>query len=723
MKGNNKRILALILAASMMALCLCGCGSVAAAGNSAAASADASSESGSAASSAESSAEYESVPATGDKLEKDETVYVICNADGSVSKVIVSDWLKNGTKADQITDQTDLQDLEVVKGNATYTMDSDNMTIWDTKSGDVFYKGTSTKDLPVNVAVSYQLDGQDISAEDLAGKSGKVTIRFDYTNTQYEMVDVNGTQTKIYVPFVVLTGMVLDNEKFSDIAVSNGKLVSTGDDTMVIGFAMPGMQDSLNISKDDLEIPDYVELTADVTDFSLDTVMTLASAKFTSDVSDDDISSLETTAGVDNLDTLPDSLSQLTDAMKQLTDGSDELYTNMQTLLEKTNELATGVQELAAAVKQLDSGSATLYDGSVSLRDNLKTLQTGLGKLSGSSASLNAGAKQVFQSLLDQANAQIKASGASIPTLTIDNYDQVLSSVSVENVTKTATATAKTQVTAKVKANETAITTAVTQGVQVGVTAKVLSAATQGKIAVTVPDDATQDQLKQIGAQLTAAVGQLTADQQKAVTDAVAAQMATADVQKLIASKVAAQEELLIEQGMSSAEVTSAISSAVASAKAGESTLSTLKKQLDSYNQFYQGLATYTAGVDSAYAGSQKLSAGADQLAGGCQTLSASLAKLDTAVASMNTQVSQMPDGVSKLTDGAMQLSDGLQELNDKGMSKLEKLMGNDLTGLKDRVEALRQVGDDYNNYSGIAEGMDGSVQFVFKTASIGDQD
>ena len=719
MKGNKtrNRILALILAAAMMALCLCGCGS----SKTAAASASASASSASSASSAASSTDYEAVPATGDKLEKDETVYVICNADGSVSKVIVSDWLKNGTAADQITDQTDLQDLEVVKGNASYTMDSDNMTIWDTKSGDVFYKGTSTKDLPVNVAVSYQLDGQDISAEDLAGKSGKVTIRFDYTNTQYEMVDVNGTQTKIYVPFVVLTGMVLDNEKFSNIAVSNGKLVSTGDDTMVIGFAMPGMQDNLAISKDDLEIPDYVELTADVTDFSLDTVMTLASAKFTSDVNDDDVTKLENTAGVGDVD-LTGSVQDLTDAMTKLTDGSDELYTNMKTLLDKTNELASGVQELADAVKQLDSGSATLYNGSVSLRDNLKTLQTGLGKLSGSSASLNAGAKQVFQSLLDQANAQIKASGASIPTLTIDNYDQVLSSVSVENVTKTATATAKTQVTAKVKANETAITTAVTQGVQVGVTAKVLAAATQGKIAVTVPDNATQDQLQQIGTQLTAAIGQLSADQQKAVTDAVAAQMATADVQTLIASKVAAQEELLIEQGMSSAEVTSAISSAVASAKAGESTLSTLKKQLDSYNQFYQGLSTYTAGVDSAYAGSQKLSAGADQLASGCQTLSASLAKLDTAVASLNTQVSQMPDGVSKLTDGSMQLSNGIQELNDKGISKIESLMGGDLTNLKDRVDAIRQVGDDYNNYSGIAEGMDGSVQFVFKTASIGDQ-
>jgi len=697
MNGNKKsrRLLALVLAASTLTLLLSGCASStkqASAGSSADTGADSSAA-------AAGSATYEKLPATGDTLRKDETVYVLCGADGSVSQVIVSDWLKNGTQEQSITDKTDLQDIETVKGNATYTLDSDNMTIWDAQSGDVFYKGTSTKDLPVGVSVSYQLDGADISAEDLAGKSGKVTIRFDYTNNQYEMLDVDGKQTKIYVPFVMLTGMMLDSAKFTNIEVSNGKLVSTGDQAIVMGFAMPGLQESLNLDKDELELPNDVEVTADVTDFSLDTVMTMASTKLLTEAeSDDKLNDLEKSENLDELDNLDSSLSELTDAMTKLTDGSDELYTNMQTLLQKSNELTAGVQKLADAVKQLDNGSTTLYTGSISLRDNLKTLQSGLGKLSGSSASLNAGAKQVFQSLLDQANAQIKASGLSLPTLTIENYSEVLSSVNLKaSVTKTAESTARGQVTQQVKANEAAIQAGVTQAVQQQVLSGVL--ASKGY---------TQDQYN------------ASPELKNAVDAAVTAQMNSEPVQATIAQKTSETEQQYINQGMSSAAVTTAIGTAVEQAEKGEESLAALKAQLDSYNQFYQGLATYTAGVDSAYAGSQKLTSGADQLASGYKTLSDAISQLDSAVATLNTQVSQLPDGVSKLTDGAMQLSDGLKELNDKGFSKLESLMGSGVSGLKDRVNALKQAADDYNNYSGIAEGMDGSVQFVFKTASIG---
>jgi putative membrane protein len=723
MKNTTRsRVLAILLAASCLMLCLAGCASEK---KTSADSSAAGSASSSAAGSASSSATYEKLPATGDTLRKDETVYVLCNADGSVNKVIVSDWLKNGTKDASITDKTDLKDIETVKGNATYTLDSDNMTIWDAQSGDVFYKGTSTKDLPVNVKVSYQLDGKDVTAEDLAGKSGKVTIRFDYTNTQYETATVDGKETKIYVPFVMLTGMVLDNEKFTNIEVSNGKLVSTGDQAIVMGFAVPGMQESLGIDKDQLELPDYVEVSADVTDFSLDTVLTMASTKLLTEAeSDKTLNDLKdsNSENLDELNNLDDSLSQLTDAMTKLTDGSDELYTNMQTLLKKSNDLASGVQKLAAAVKQLDNGSTTLYNGSISLRDNLKTLQTGLGKLSGSSASLDAGAKQVFQSLLDQANAQIKASGASLPTLTIENYDQVLSSANLaSSVSAQAEATARSQVTAAVKAQEPTIKAGVTTAVQLGTTAAVLNQATGGAVSITIPQNPTQDDLTKAAAQIQTAMSSLPAASQAGISQAVTAQMSTAQAQTTISNMTAAKEQQLIDQNMSSSAVTSAMSSAVAQARQGESTLAALKTQLDSYNKFYQGLQTYTAGVDSAYAGSQKLTAGANQLATGYQTLSSAISQLDSAVSTLNTQVAQLPDGVSKLTDGAMQLSDGLKELNDKGFSKLEGLMGNGVSGLKDRVDAIKKAADDYNNYSGIAEGMDGSVQFVFKTAEVGD--
>ncbi|HBI72916.1 MAG TPA: hypothetical protein DDY59_06985, partial [Lachnospiraceae bacterium] len=140
------------------------------------------------------------------EISKDETVYIIAGADGAVNKVIVSDWIKNAIASDKIQDQTDLENVVNVKGDETYTLDGDNIHVWDAQGNDIYYQGDIKKELPVDIAVSYKLDGNTVSAEELAGKSGKVTIRFDYTNHQYEMVDIDGKQEKMYVPFAMLTG-------------------------------------------------------------------------------------------------------------------------------------------------------------------------------------------------------------------------------------------------------------------------------------------------------------------------------------------------------------------------------------------------------------------------------------------------------------------------------------------------------------------------------------
>ena len=215
--------------------------------------------------------------ASGGQNSKEETVYVLANADGSVQKIIVSDWLKNPAGANSINDISELDGIENVKGDEAYTMNPNNMRVWDAKGNDIYYQGTTQKALPVDVSISYQLDGKPISAEDLAGKSGRVTIRFSYQNNQKETIEIDGKKETVYVPFVMLTGAVLDNDVFSNVQISNGKLLSDGDRSVVMGFAMPGLQESLNLDKRKLEIPDYVELTADVKDFRLDTTLTVAS--------------------------------------------------------------------------------------------------------------------------------------------------------------------------------------------------------------------------------------------------------------------------------------------------------------------------------------------------------------------------------------------------------------------------------------------------------------
>lgn len=248
---------------------------------------------------------------------KDETVYVLAGADGSVQKIIVSDWIKNTLGSNTISDKSELSDVENVKGDESYTLGSDHTRVWDAQGNDIYYQGNIEKELPVGLSVTYKLDGKTVSPAELAGKSGKVTIRFDYTNQQYEYVEIDGKKEKIYVPFAMLTGILLDNHVFTNVEVTGGKLINDGSRTAVIGIAFPGLQDNLAISPEKPEIPDYVEITADAKNFELGMTITLAT------------NALFNKLDADHLDPISDlsgSLGEMTDAMKQLMDGSSRLY-------------------------------------------------------------------------------------------------------------------------------------------------------------------------------------------------------------------------------------------------------------------------------------------------------------------------------------------------------------------------------------------------------------
>lgn len=354
------------------------------------------------------------------ELTKDETVYVLAGADGSVQNIIVSNWLKNSAGSMSVLDVSDLKNVENVKGEETYRMDGEHTLIWDAQGNDIYYQGNTEKELPVSLLVSYQLDGKSISAKELAGKSGRVTIRFDYKNNQRETVSVDGKQETMFVPFVMLTGMLLDNDVFTNVEVSNGKLVNDGDRTAVFGIAFPGLQSNLGIEAEKLEIPDSMEITADVKNFALGNTLTIAS---------NEVFSHFGTEKLDSFGNLTESMDALTGAVTQLTDGSAQLYDGLCTLLEKSGELVAGIDALAAGGKKLKEGAETLDAGMLSLSDGAKELAAGLGQLTASSSTLMEGATQVFEALLQTADAQLAAVGLPVPPLTMDNYAQVLDGV------------------------------------------------------------------------------------------------------------------------------------------------------------------------------------------------------------------------------------------------------------------------------------------------------
>lgn len=678
------------------------------------------------------------------KISKDETVYVLAGADGSVQKIIVSDWLKNELGSASLTDKSGLSNIENVKGDESYSINGDNMTVWDAQGNDIYYQGDIQKELPVGLTVRYTLNGKAVSPEQLKGQSGKVTIRFDYENRQYETVQINGQNQRIYVPFAMLTGMILDNDTFRNVTVSNGKLVNDGDRTVVVGLAFPGLQENLNLSRDQLSIPSSVEITADVTDFSLGMTVTLACNDLFSQLGDADLGSLDA-AG---------SLNKLTDAMDQLLNGSSALYDGLTTLLDKSGELAAGVEELAQGAAAIKAGADSLDEGAAELKAGLADLSEGLNKLSANSAALNGGAEQVFNSLLETATAQIRAKGLTVPDLTIENYAEELNKLIKSLDETTVYENALTQVTAAVEKQRPLITQKVTAAVRQEVEAKVTAAvkteattAAQAQVAENVIRTATRMTKKDYDAAV--AAGQIPQATQDAVNAAIQAQLSDPDVQKQINATVEAQMasetvkntikaqtdaqmqtekvqaaisqnvELQVKKAIAENMASDAVQKQLQAASEGSKTLIALKASLDDYNAFYLGLLDYTAGVDEAAEGSNELYAGAGDLKDGTAELRAGAAKLYAGVLQLKDGTPALVSGVTQLKDGAMQLSEGLQQLNKEGIQKLTKLLQDDLGDLTARVQATIDVSKDYRSFSGISDDASGQVKFIYRTDEI----
>lgn len=257
-----------------------------------------------------------------------------------------------------------------------------NEKITDANGNETLNKTESSENAPVTMKVTYKLDGKEIKPEDLAGKSGKVTIRFDYTNNQKKTVTINGKKQTVAVPFTMITGMMLPTDVFSNVEVTNGKLTKVGDNIVAIGMTMPGLKDTMNLKFNDksldLDIPEYFELTADVKDFSLDMTMSVATSNLLSDMNADDITLEDLKKTVASLD---DAATQLADGTVTLQDGTQQLSDAIPALTDGVDQLNTGASSLKDGIYAYADGAASAYEGSVSLNDNMKTYADGIGTL------------------------------------------------------------------------------------------------------------------------------------------------------------------------------------------------------------------------------------------------------------------------------------------------------------------------------------------------------
>lgn len=698
---------------------------------------------------------------------KEETVYVMAGADGSTNKIIVSDWIRNAGQEKSLTDFTELKDVEAVKNGESYTVKGDNY-VWDTDGGDVYYQGTSDKELPLTVTATYTLDGKELSAEEIAGKSGHVVIRYSFEVKEYVTAEIAGKKEKIAVPFTVVTGMILDGQNFSNVEVSSGKLVNDGDKSVVVGLAFPGMNENLQMDEE-VSIPDYVEVEADAEDFSLGSTYCIAVNNLFSSLNLDEVGSL---------DELSDAMEDLADGMTKLLDGSSDLYDGLATLYDKSGELKDGVDQLAKGAGDLQSGAGTLRDGAKQLADGAGTLKNGVGSLKSGAAQLNAGlgtltskngeltdgARQVFETLLKTANdtlnsnAQMQQLGITA-NMTIDNYatflDGLLSQLGGSEIQGTVYAKVVAAVTAEVENNTSAITAAVAAEVEksdAAIRAGVTAAVKENVLTQVIASDTVQkacpgfnremyEQAK--GISVSGGDAQLAALQALAaqINAAVDAKMQSAEVQAVIDSNVAAKKQELIDTNVAAKKkeliqtnVEEQMKTQAGNLSAGAAQIAGLKASLDSYNTFYQGLIAYTNGVASAKDGAAQLESGAAQLEGGAGTLASGAGELAAGTESLKNGTDTLKkgidslaegadallDGVKKLKDGSMELRDGLVTFDEEGISKILDAFDEDsLTEKLDRFKAAADAAKSYRSYAGIAEDMEGSVKFIYKLEEI----
>ena len=347
---------------------------------------------------------------------KSETVYAVMNGDGSIKSTTVSEHLYSASGLANVTDKTTLTDIQNTESDAEFTQNGEEL-VWNTNDTDVYYKGNTDKALPIDVKVTYALDGQEAALEDIIGKSGHLTVTVNLKNNETGTVNVNGKDRTIVTPLITAVGVILGGDA-SNVTAEHGMIESAAKSSVAAFVTLPGVKDSLSgLLPDEVDsIEDYLQDTvtveADVEDFTCPQVM-VACATSTAALGTDNVFDLS------SINDLTDGINQLNDAMSQLMDGA--------------SQLVDGTSQLAGGVLALLDGANTLNNGAAALDDGLGQLTNGLDTLSANNAALNAGAQQVADGVLDSANKTLKEGGLIDEDMTWSNYEAVIDNILTMN--------------------------------------------------------------------------------------------------------------------------------------------------------------------------------------------------------------------------------------------------------------------------------------------------
>jgi putative membrane protein len=585
-------------------------------------------------------------------LQKNETVYAVLESDGSIRSQTVSEHLYSANGLSAVQDKSILTDIENTQTTATFVQNGDTLQ-WQADDTDVYYKGTTDRQLPVTAQITYTLDGKTVTADELSGQSGHLVISIALTNHETDTITVEDTTRTICTPFVTAVGVTLD-ESAENVTAEHGTLQQLSGTQIAAFVCLPGVRSSLDgLLPDQLdELEDYlldtVTVEADVTDFSAPSIM-IACATDTDALQQGGFENIADLKG------LADDLEQLSDAMEQLTDGAKSLTDGAQALLD-------GVAQLNDGSLALVNGAAQLNDGASSLENGLQQLSEGLDTLRSNNSALNAGAQQIADGVLASANSTLLESGLITEPLTWDNYSAVLDEA-------------------------------------LGINENTL-AATRTKILKTIHASAPnfKDNMLDLALYIAATTtdGDLTAALEK---------MNNLDPVMLTAEIAMKKDPEAADQLIHDCLVNiAATSDDLAEVRA-------LKENLSLIAYFVRSVGQYTDGVAAAADGAHSAADGSAQLAAGISTLYDGTISLSNGTNSLYSGTSQLHDGTSAMEDGINQLNDeGISKLT-------SAISADQLRQLETVTSEMQTRLENYTSFAGAPDDAEVKVCFLLKTA------
>ena len=671
--------------------------------------------------------------------EKDESVYVKADAAGRPTEKTVEVVLKKIEGSDPIEDRSNLREIKNTEGNEEYTEAGEGRYLWQNNGEDIHYKGKSDQALPVNVRITYYLEGQEVSAEKIAGKTGKVKIRFDYENNTD-------------VPFMVLSAAMLPADVFSDVEVTNGRLMDLGDQKAVIGFAFPGLMDTLKLvdyePTEEIELPEYVEIEARAEDFALDFTASVVSTGLFEDLEDKDLEDLDKLP--EDMDELTDASTEIRDAAQELADGGSEFGDYLSQYFDGLSQLSEGTDSLDQGLTLLSQNISKISEGSKSLQGGLEQIDQSLAKVdlsaltSPESKKASEAAQAALESIGENSAAlkeKLTAVGTNLETVQtfVEDVNAYIGQVqdlqkAIEELPAPDLAAADLENGWTERLNDEAASQAKEKAQEAA--DDVRDSIIEIVEGSSFPDDLglTEEQKAQIITQIVESI-----DENKVTVNEedieISLDAAFGEIRDGIQKEAEGQRNTLRDASLKITEPAVPDLEALSPEKMEEITqiIGNMEQSLAVIGAYAEGMSQTASGLTELSTALTQLKAGVSQLSGGSAQLSEGLglfekaleaasegsAQLSSAMKTVSSAGGELGSAYWQLVDGMNEFADGIAEFDEEGIQSLAELAGPEYKDVIRGVRAARDAEHSYTNFSGICDGQKGSVRFIIETEEI----